>query len=332
MRSIRARPMLTALATAAVLIISLAGPGARAGTAPPAAQDRCPALDTKPVALGPEGSTPFNQPTFSWRPVPGIDEYVVLVLLESDDEQTVWLGHAKGTTSITPPPLPVNTPMRWRVKSECDEQYSEFSNQLYFTAEPEGAAACPLPAPAVLGPQPGRIGDPRPTFSWAPVPGASSYTVHIQSGTSDAIIASELDIRGTTYTPPSPLPVGVPLRWKVKAESGCATQPYSPIVYFDIGPTNPCGLVGPATPYGPQGTLIRNRPLFRWGDAPNASAFTLYVVRRDTGAPVLIETVWGTTYLPPTNLPAGVPLRWSVQGYNPCGDGQYSAAPQFAIR
>jgi hypothetical protein len=340
MRFIRRRRALVTWAALAVLISSLVGPTAYAksraedGTEVTArasgGNDPCPVLDTPPVPLGPEGVTTFTQPTFSWRPVTGIDEYVVLVLLASDEEQTVWLGHAEGRTSITAPPLPVNTPMRWKVKTECDEHYSAFSATLYFTIEPSGGS-CPG-APTVLGPQPGRGNDAQPTFTWVAVPGATSYTVYVQSGTSDAIIASEMDIHGTTFTPPTPLPVGVPLRWKVKAEGACGAGPYSPIVYFDVGPPNPCALVGPATPYAPQGTLIRNRPLLRWGPAPNGTFHTLYLHRQDTGALLLAEVVYGTTFTMPADLPVGVPLRWFVQGSNACGDGLYSAAAQFRIR
>ena len=331
----RWRPLAVA-ATLAVVLSAIITPDAHAAavaTAPPAGpQNSCPVLDTAPLPLGPEGVVPFSQPTFSWRPVAGIDEYVVLVLLESENEQTVWLGHAEGSTSITAPPLPPNTRMRWKVKTECDEQYGPFSAQLFFTIEP-AAGPCPPPqAPAVLGPQPGRISDPQPTFSWAGVPGATSYTVYVQSGTGDAIVAREQDIHGTTYTPPYPLPVGSPLRWKVKAESSCGPGPYSSTVYFDIGAVDPCGLVGSATPFGPQGTVIRNRPLLRWGDAPNAGFFTLYVHRRDTGVLLLTDIVYGRTYTPPADLPVGVPLRWFVQGSNNCGDGYYSAAPEFRIR
>jgi hypothetical protein len=340
MQSVRWWRRLATVAATAALVGSLAVANAQAGVGPagPAEgsppQAACPPLDTAPVPLGPEGVVPFSQPTFSWRPIPGINEYVVLVLLQSANEQTVWGPvHVIGRTSVTAPPLPAFTEMRWKVKTECDEGYGPFSPSMYFTIEPADAVPCPpAQAPAVLGPQPGRIGDPQPTFSWRPVPGADSYTVYVLAGESDAVIAGEQDIHGTTYTPPQALPTGVPLRWKVKAESHCGPGPYSSSVHFDIGTVDPCAIPGPATPYGPQWTLIRNRPLFRWGEASGAAFYMLYVLRRDNGALLLIEVVYGTTFTPVADLPVGLELRWFVQGVNRCADGFYSAAPEFRIR
>jgi hypothetical protein len=331
---------LATVATTAALVGSLAvanahaavGPAVQTEASPP--QGVCPPLDTAPVPLGPEGVVPFAQPTLSWRPVPGIDEYVVLILLQSGNEQTVWgPTHVVGRTSVTAPPLPPFTEMRWKVKTECDERYGPFSPSMYFTIEPSNTAPCPpAQAPVVLGPQPGRTGDPRPTLSWRPVSGTTSYTVYVLAGDSDAVVASEQDIHGTTYTPPQALPTGTPLRWKVKAESPCGPGPYSPSVHFDIGTVEACGMPGPATPYGPQETLIRNRPLFRWGEAPGASLYTLYLLRLDNGAPLMVEVVYGTTFTPAVDLPVGLELRWFVQGSNRCADGYYSAAPEFRIR
>lgn len=343
MRAFRARRRLAAVAALTALIgsfVTPGGPAAAAGgpaAAAPAGANSCPPLPLVdvPVPLGIEGVTPFAEPTLSWRPVAGINEYVVLVLLESDQEQVVAGPiHVVGRTSVTVAGLPQYTRMRWKVKTECDEHYSTFSPSTYFTIEPD-AAACPPAQVFPFGPQPGTIGDPQPTFSWRAVPGATSYTVYVQSGTSDAIFAREQDIHGTVFTPPQPLPVGVPLRWKVKAEGvaavGCTGQ-YSPIIYFDIGTPNPCRYLAPATPYGPQGTLIRNRPTFRWGTAPGATFHTLVVLRADTGAFLLGEVAYGAEFTPTADLPAGVELRWFLQGSNGCGDGAYSAAPQFRIR
>jgi hypothetical protein len=222
--------------------------------------------------------------------------------------------------------------MRWKVKTECDERYGPFSPSMYFTIEPSGGPCPATEAPFTFGPQPGTFTDPRPTFSWRAVPGAASYTVYVVRASDEALVAQETDIHGTTYTPPFPLPAGVLLRWKVKTESRCGAGPYSPLIYFTIGAVNPCKPQAPATPYGPQGTLIRNRPLFRWGEVPGAAFYTLILHRVDTEAVVLYQIVYGTTFMPETDLPVWTELRWFVQGSNSCGDGYYSAAPTFSIR
>ena len=91
-------------------------------------------------------------------------------------------------------------------------------------------------APVPNGPS-GNITDPTPTFSWSAVPGAESYTLYVLRVSDEAVMLRETGIPGTSFTPASPLPAGVNLRWKVKGESSCGPGPYSPSVYFVVQPS-----------------------------------------------------------------------------------------------
>jgi hypothetical protein len=66
--------------------------------------------------------------------VPGAEEYVIALLFAPDDGYYVF-GHADSTseTCINLGPLPVNTPLRWKIKTECNEIYGPFSPSVYFT-------------------------------------------------------------------------------------------------------------------------------------------------------------------------------------------------------
>jgi hypothetical protein len=61
--------------------------------------------------------------------------------------------------------------------------------------------------------------DARPRFSWTPVRGARSYRVAVFDADYEEIARSEA-LRGTSWTPPKPLPAGVDLSWHVVAETG----------------------------------------------------------------------------------------------------------------
>ena len=71
--------------------------------------------------------------------MPGIEEYVVVILYASDDEEYVIPGSpfsVHGTSFRPPQALTLWTGMHWKVRTECDEDYGPFSNSMYFDLEP----------------------------------------------------------------------------------------------------------------------------------------------------------------------------------------------------
>jgi hypothetical protein len=115
-----------------------------AGPAPEAAADHCAG---PPTLIGPQGVRFNPRPLFRWNPVEGIDEYVLLILYASPDEEYVIPGqpfHIDGATSFRPPEdLPFDTEMRWKVKTECEnEHYSGFSPDMYFTLQERCPPIC----------------------------------------------------------------------------------------------------------------------------------------------------------------------------------------------
>jgi len=211
---------------------------AQARPATTAAAPCPPPSGPSPNPIGPAGNITEDQPLVSWDPVPGIDEYVVVILLASPDAQYAVTPnqqpfHIEGATSFRPPPLPRNTPMRWKVKTEFGtECYGLYSPSTYFTVT--GSAPCP-PAAAPTPFEPfGSINDQRPVFTWSAVPGAESYTLYVLRVSDDFQYVRATNITGTSLRSPVVLPKGVPLRWKVKGESHCGPGPYSPSTQFTI--------------------------------------------------------------------------------------------------
>lgn len=105
------------------------------GPAPPALADHCAG---PPTLIGPQGIRYNPRPLFRWNAVPGINEYVLVILYASDQEEYVIGGqpfHIEGATSFRPSEdLPFDVEMRWKVKTECEnEHYSYFSPSMYFT-------------------------------------------------------------------------------------------------------------------------------------------------------------------------------------------------------
>ncbi len=96
-----------------------------------------------PQLIGPSGTIRNRAPTFRWRAVPGAEEYVLVLLYASDQEECVFpnpQGSCHETTAATRlnlGELPVGVEMRWKVKTECgDELYGPFSPSMYFEIDP----------------------------------------------------------------------------------------------------------------------------------------------------------------------------------------------------
>jgi hypothetical protein len=206
------------------------------------------------------------------------------------------------------------------------------------TAEREiTGSRCPPPTlpPVLLAPSGVLdVSNDRPTFSWIGVPGATEYTLFVIREDNDLIELEAHFLLGTSFTPPSPLVHGVPLRWKVRGENSCGAGPYSLADnHFIIGPpcTPPTEAPTALLPEGPQDPL-NTRPLFTWTAVPNATEYTLQVWR-PAGGPFEIDDrgITGTSFMPSGELPAGVELRWSVKGTSSCADGPVSGQLDFII-
>ena len=100
-------------------------------------------------------------------------------------------------------------------------------------------AAC-LPAPAWASGPVGTITDPRPTFSWAAVPGATAYTLYILGAADDGpIIVRQTGITATSFRAPA-LPAGQDMRWKVKGEGACGAGAYASGQVFRVSVPASC--------------------------------------------------------------------------------------------
>ena len=190
----------------------------------------------------------------------------------------------------------------------------------------------PRGAPVANGPQ-GAIDSATPTFSWSAVPGAQSSTLYVLRVSDEAIVLRQTGITGTSFVPSSPLPGGVDLRWKVKAESSCGAGPYSGNRFFRIEGVAACSPTDPPVASGPAGTVNEPRPNFAWTPVDRASSYTLHVLRVSDEAVVLRQTdIRGTNFTPSDPLPTGIPLRWKVKGESDCGPGPYSNQLFFDIQ
>ncbi|HKZ55352.1 MAG TPA: Calx-beta domain-containing protein [Anaerolineales bacterium] len=236
-----------------------------------------------PLAAKPSGILSDPWQTFSWNEIPGADSYTVSVIRAGDG---VTLFHRKGIadTTFTPDfPLPSGIDLRFLLSAvnSCGEGPSSIVTE-FRIARNDSSAPTEAPVPNWPG---GLIHEARPTFSWTPVEGVTSYTLHVLSANDESVVLSHNNIRGTSFAAPTNLPSGA-LYWTVGGENQFGSGPYSPRIRFRVeDPSNPnftLVVAGPSscqTPCSVKMTAIASNPegdplAFRWSGCASGSSST----------------------------------------------------------
>lgn len=186
-----------------------------------------------------------------------------------------------------------------------------------------------LPAPAPIAPANGIAVQDTVNFSWAPVPGAESYTLEYAHHYEDFISRNTRvsGLTGTSYTVGGLLP-GRSYYWHVHAVTASAATPWSPTqTFFTVEPPT---LQSPAS-----GAQFSNPPVvFRWSAAAHAESYRLQIATSNTFETIIVDQpVAGTTVTvgaPP--LQRGVSYRWRIGSvYNGGGLTVWSTIRAFII-
>jgi PKD repeat protein len=196
---------------------------------------------------------------------------------------------------------------------------------------PGGPDAAPASAPLASAPN-ATVANPTPKFEWGSVADASSYTLLVRKTEEQVTLLQEARIAGESFVPHVTLPADVDLDWQVRAENEVGPGPDSPPMPFRIE-RDPAGppVAAPAAAW-PLGTTRLARPTFRWTAVPGATTYTLQAATT-SGLSAVLEhaSISGTAFVPFADLPAGVPLFWTVRAENVAGAGPWSQPAHFSI-
>jgi photosystem II stability/assembly factor-like uncharacterized protein len=157
------------------------------------------------------------QPALDWTDStvpPGTTLDYYQVQLATSSSFTSPLYSATTTLSVFPLPTPLdpNCVYYWRVRTfSTAGQYSVWSSVWSFRTV--------LLPPALLAPANGRMtANRRPTFDWADITGATSYTIQVSRYSNFSINLFSAQVSGSSsYRHPRYLPTGVTLYWRVRA-------------------------------------------------------------------------------------------------------------------
>ncbi|MDX2116517.1 MAG: S8 family serine peptidase [Planctomycetota bacterium] len=138
-------------------------------------------------------------PSFSWQAAPLAESYVFMLDNNADFSSPLVNTPTLSTTFSVSAPLPSFTTFYWKVLAQ---------NPIGSTPSPTGSFTTLLAPPAgfsLLAPADGAfVPTRRPTFTWAPSDGATSYQIIIDNDLSlQTPVVSESGLAGTSFVPPA---------------------------------------------------------------------------------------------------------------------------------
>ena len=208
----------------------------------------------------------YDTPTFSWSSVAGAGSYYLYVADNLTPQQPLIANSSITGTSFTPDLSQALTPghsYTWYIGAVSTNGIA------VAWSAPQSLSLPSLVQPTQIGPSgaiPASTGYEMPTFSWNPVPGASSYYLYVLDTTTNkpaAFDTTTTALGGASFTPSAAqaLTPGDRYTWYIGAEGAFGAK--GPIAWsgqtFSLAATTPPAptLYGPAGPLRPALATIR---------------------------------------------------------------------------
>ncbi len=232
----------------------------------------------------------------TWQGVPAAAGYTAQLAL---DPSFTTIVESTDTTALlwAPTKALAGTPESgprtyyWRVRA-YGSVTTDFSPAS--TSETGQFTRAALPAPTQVSPAAdGTIAYPDPVvFRWAPVPGATNYTLEYGTDASFQTVTSQATT-ATSFVPQALLSRDTPYYWRVTATLGALKTPASGVSSFMVTWPNSA-----PTLLAPNDGSTMSDVEFRWSPVAGAAYYTLDVATNDAFSPVTIKAqkVIGTRF------------------------------------
>ncbi len=263
------------------------------------------------TTIGPNGTIATNQPTLTWKAIPGAGSYDLYIYDQNTGAVSVNLKNLSGSsyTLSAAQALPVGDAFTWWVGAVQGTNVA-WSNARTFT-----------PAGNVLSPS-GNITTANPDFSWLGVIGATSYELWVSDNSTGQLITDSPGITATHTTLGQTLTVGDNYTWYIGAVQGQTAPAWSRGLNFTVV----------LTPAGPKGNIATNLPTFSWTNVAGIGNYSVYVVDLTSNQAFTLPNLSSTpvTLTAANALTIGHNYRWwvgAVQG----GATHWSRSTDFSI-
>lgn len=257
----------------------------------------------KPDASGPTGTVADLRPDFSWTGVAGA-RYEVRVNDLTTFTPNIFPGAVATGNSWSPPSdLVAGRTYQWKIRAINADGLGAWTPLTQFSV----ARAVPT------GPATG-VNAHRPTFTWAPVAGATKYVVVVNDVSAGLAGVLRGTVTGSSWTPPTDLVSGRTYSWQVRTVNADGLGWWSKYSTFTVGR---------AVAIGPGGPLTGTRPTFTWAGLNGSSRYQVRVDDLTTGQTDVLraQVVSSQSWTPGTSLLSGHSYRWSVRSIVSGGPG-----------
>jgi hypothetical protein len=274
-------------------------------------------------------SAGYDLPTFTWAPVTGAASYSLFVQDKTTGQVDVYqaVGDVTSYTVTSSQALKPGDTFVWYVGATVNGTLSYYGPQAFALALPQLSPSANVTIPATAGYD-------QPTFTWAPVTGASSYSLFVQDRTTGQVdvYQSVGDVTSYTATAAQALTPGHNFVWYVGATVNGTLSYYGPQAFALAA------LPGP-TPTGPanDNTLATSgddRPTFTWAAVPAAAGYELFLEDATTQTPLFNLNVGDVTSYQLTAAQALTPghtYTWYIGARSTDGALAYTGPQAFAV-
>lgn len=245
------------------------------------------------------------RPAFSWADVPGAVGYQVRL---ADKTLAVWDVYPNtrvaGTGWSPPADLVPGRSYRVSVRPVFADGDGTWASADFQVATPKLTS-------------PRKVDSLRPTLSWSPVPGATTYAVYLDDSAGNLNLFPNQRVTGTSWTAPADLVSGRTYSVWLRALNARGQGAWA-------GPVSVT--VNTPTVSAPDTTSTR-RPTISWTGIDGTAGFTVVIDDLTAGVNAVIrQTMAGTSWSPSRDLTAGHTYRVRVMAANAFGSGAFSAA------
>ncbi|MGD0884643.1 MAG: DUF2341 domain-containing protein, partial [Thermodesulfovibrionales bacterium] len=290
-----------------------------------------------PTQVSPSGIIATATPTYTWAAVPGATSYTLYldngVTMLRDDTFSASANCSSGSCSApTTVALTDATSYYWTVEASNAAGSGPWAAGMQFTVLTDTVPGAPTQqAPS------GIIATATPTYTWAAVPGATSYTLYLDNGVTmlryDTFSASANCSSGTCSAPTTvALTDATSYYWTVEASNAAGSAWAAGMQFTVLTDTVP----GAPTQQAPSGIIATATPTYTWAAVPGATSYTLYL---DNGVTMLRYDTFsasancssGTCSAPTTvALTDATSYYWTVEASNAAGNA-WAAGMQFTV-
>lgn len=263
---------------------------------------------TAPVITGLAAATSSQRPVISWNPIAGATAYEIWIT--KDPSSSPYHRVTVTQPSYTPRlDLGIGNFNLW-VRATNNASAGPWTLKSAFVISTPADLNSITRSQATL----------RPIITWNALPGAAKYDIWINDvsrGITQHV--RNMNITGTSFTPPSDLPLGLYRVWIRGIASDGTSAAWSTAIEFQT-------MQAPIITLGQNPTFDRT-PDFAWNALPGAAKYEVYIRNQNTGATTLYErNITSLNYTPSSPLSDG-PYRWWTIGVSAQGIRSFWTTP-----